>query len=112
MSTTRNLVNLSSVGKDFAARMILEDVTLGIADRDRIGVVGGNGQGKSTLLELIAGNETPDEGQVIRVGGLRNFVRTRFSFQNGMTIAAKHAIPDIAAGRHTSRHKRQIMFRC
>jgi ABC transport system ATP-binding/permease protein len=71
MSTTRNLVNLSSVGKDFAARMILEDVTLGIADRDRIGVVGGNGQGKSTLLELIAGNETPDEGQVIRVGGLQ-----------------------------------------
>ena len=71
MSTTRNLVNLSSVGKDYAARMILEDVTLGISDRDRIGVVGGNGQGKSTLLELIAGNESPDEGQVIRVGGLQ-----------------------------------------
>ena len=71
MSTTRNLVNLSGVGKDYAARTILEDVTLGIADRDRIGVVGGNGQGKSTLLELIAGSEQPDSGQVTRLGGLR-----------------------------------------
>ena len=61
MSTTRNLVNLSAVGKDYAARTILEDVTLGIAEGDRIGVVGGNGQGKSTLLELIAGSEQPGQ---------------------------------------------------
>ena len=71
MSTTRNLVNLSGVTKDYAARTILADVTLGIADGDRIGVVGGNGQGKSTLLELIAGPETPDSGQLTRLGGLR-----------------------------------------
>jgi ATP-binding cassette subfamily F protein uup len=70
MSTTRNLVNLSAVRKDYAARTILDDITLGIADRDRIGVVGGNGQGKSTLLAMVAGAETPDAGQVIRVGGL------------------------------------------
>jgi ATP-binding cassette subfamily F protein uup len=72
MSTgPRNLVNLNSVAKEYAARTILEGVTLGIADRDRIGVVGGNGQGKSTLLELISGEESPDNGQVTRVGGLR-----------------------------------------
>jgi ABC transport system ATP-binding/permease protein len=70
MSTTRNLVNLSAVRKDYAARTILDDITLGIADRDRIGVVGGNGQGKSTLLALVCGAEAPDAGQVIRVGGL------------------------------------------
>ncbi len=70
MSTTRNLVNLSGVRKDYAARTILENITLGIADRDRIGVVGGNGQGKSTLLGLISGAEEPDAGQVVRVGGL------------------------------------------
>ena len=67
----RNLVNLSSVSKEYAARMILDGVTLGIADRDRIGVVGGNGQGKSTLLELIAGAERPDSGLLTRLGGLR-----------------------------------------
>jgi ATP-binding cassette subfamily F protein uup len=71
MSTSRNLVNLSAVSKEYAARTILEGVTLGIADRDRIGVVGGNGQGKSTLLELISGAESPDGGQVTRLGGLR-----------------------------------------
>jgi ATP-binding cassette subfamily F protein uup len=71
MSTSRNLVNLSAVAKGYAARTILEGITLGIADRDRIGVVGGNGQGKSTLLELISGTETPDSGQVTRIGGLR-----------------------------------------
>ena len=71
MSTSRNLVNLSAVAKEYAARTILDGITLGIADRDRIGVVGGNGQGKSTLLELIAGTEAPDTGQVTRLGGLR-----------------------------------------
>jgi ABC transport system ATP-binding/permease protein len=71
MSTgPRNLVSLNLVTKEYAARTILEDVTLGVADRDRIGVVGGNGQGKSTLLELIAGSETPDSGQLTRLGGL------------------------------------------
>jgi len=71
MATPRNLVNLSAVGKDYAARTILDGVTLGIAEGDRIGVVGANGQGKSTLLELIAGVESPDRGQVTHVGGLR-----------------------------------------
>ena len=70
-SGARNLVNLSAVVKEYAARTILEGITLGIADRDRIGVVGGNGQGKSTLLELVSGDEQPDAGQVTRVGGLR-----------------------------------------
>jgi ATP-binding cassette subfamily F protein uup len=70
MSTPRNLVNLSRVAKEYAARTILEDITLGIAAGDRIGVVGGNGQGKSTLLELIAGTETADSGQVTRLRGL------------------------------------------
>ncbi|MDE3134448.1 MAG: ABC-F family ATP-binding cassette domain-containing protein [Acidobacteriota bacterium] len=74
MSTSRNLVNLSGVAKGYAARTILEQITLGIADRDRIGVVGGNGQGKSTLLALIAGAESPDSGQVTRAGGLRTGV--------------------------------------
>ena len=71
MGTTRNLVNLSQVSKGFAAREILTDVTLGIAEGDRIGVVGANGQGKSTLLDLIAGIEQPDSGLVTRLGTLR-----------------------------------------
>ncbi len=70
MSGPRNLVNLSGVAKGYAARTILNDVTLGVSAGDRIGVVGRNGDGKSTLLRLIAGTETPDAGGVTRSGGL------------------------------------------
>ncbi len=66
----RNLVNLKSVAKGYAARSILDDVTLGVAAGDRIGIVGRNGDGKSTLLRLIAGAETPDAGAVTRANGL------------------------------------------
>jgi ATP-binding cassette subfamily F protein uup len=70
MTSPRNLVNLKDVTKGFAARTVLEDVTLGISAGDRIGVVGRNGDGKSTLLQLIAGLEDPDSGAVTRSGGL------------------------------------------
>jgi ATP-binding cassette subfamily F protein uup len=70
MSGPRNLVNLSGVGKGYAARTILSDLTLGVAAGDRIGVVGRNGDGKSTLLRLIAGDEEPDAGAVTRTGSV------------------------------------------
>jgi ATP-binding cassette subfamily F protein uup len=73
----RNLVNLDSVGKIFAARTILEDVSLGVAAGERIGVVGRNGDGKSTLLRLIAGLEQPDMGLVTRTGDLTLGVLTQ-----------------------------------
>ncbi len=69
-TSPRNLVNLQSVSKGYAARSVLRDITLGISAGDRIGVVGRNGDGKSTLLRLIAGLETPDSGLVTRANDL------------------------------------------
>jgi ATP-binding cassette subfamily F protein uup len=66
----RNLVNLKDVAKGFAARSVLRDVTLGLSEGERIGVVGRNGDGKSTLMALIAGSEEPDAGAVTRSGGV------------------------------------------
>jgi ATP-binding cassette subfamily F protein uup len=66
-----NLVNLEGVGKTFGTTVVLDGVSLGIADGERIGVVGRNGGGKSTLLKLILGEETPDTGRVTRTGGIR-----------------------------------------
>ncbi|MDW5596190.1 ABC-F family ATP-binding cassette domain-containing protein [Conexibacter stalactiti] len=66
----RNLVNLKSVEKGYASRTVLDGVTLGINAGDRIGIVGVNGGGKSTLLKLIAGAEQPDRGAVTRITGL------------------------------------------
>jgi len=66
MAAPRNLVNLKSVGKGYGSRTVLQDVTLGVAAGERIGIVGRNGDGKSTLLRLIAGVEPPDAGIVTR----------------------------------------------
>jgi ATP-binding cassette subfamily F protein uup len=66
----RNLVNLKDVEKGYGSRSVLHGVTLGVAEGDRIGIVGRNGDGKSTLLRLIAGLEEPDAGDLTRVGGL------------------------------------------
>jgi ATP-binding cassette subfamily F protein uup len=52
-------------------RVLLDAVTLGIEDGDRIGVVGRNGDGKSTLLRILAGTQSPDEGRVTVRNGLR-----------------------------------------
>ena len=66
----RNLVNLKAVDKGYASRTVLTDVTLGVSAGDRIGIVGRNGDGKSTLLKLISGQEGPDRGQVVQTGTL------------------------------------------
>ncbi len=68
--TPRNLVNLKSVAKSYGSRSVLHEVTLGISAGERIGVVGRNGDGKSTLLQLIAGLEHPDSGALTRAGDL------------------------------------------
>jgi ATP-binding cassette subfamily F protein uup len=66
----RNLVNLKSVAKSYGSRSVLSEITLGVSAGERIGVVGRNGDGKSTLLQLIAGLEQPDSGALIRAGDL------------------------------------------
>src|SRR5215218_10014008 len=70
MAAPRNIVNLKDVAKGYGSRSVLRGVTLGVAAGERIGVVGRNGDGKSTLLRLIAGAEAPDAGTVTRAGGL------------------------------------------
>src|SRR5215210_1062262 len=66
----RSLVNLKDVAKGYGSRSVLRDVTLGVGAGDRIGIVGRNGDGKTTLLRLIAGVEQPDSGMVTQVAGL------------------------------------------
>jgi ATP-binding cassette subfamily F protein uup len=68
MPTARNLLNLKSVAKSYGSRQVLKDITLGVSAGERIGVVGQNGGGKSTLLRLIAGVESTDGGTLTRAG--------------------------------------------
>ena len=62
----RNLVNIESVSKAFDIRPLLAEVSLGVSEGDRIGIVGRNGSGKSTLMKVIAGIEPPDSGRVTK----------------------------------------------
>ena len=59
----RNLVNLHSVSKGYAGLDVLHELTLGVNEGERIGIVGANGAGKSTLLRMIVGVEEPDAGR-------------------------------------------------
>jgi ABC transport system ATP-binding/permease protein len=66
MAVARNLVNLNAVEKGYGTRSVLHEITAGVSAGDRVGVVGRNGDGKSTLLRLITGAEAPDSGVVTR----------------------------------------------
>jgi ATP-binding cassette subfamily F protein uup len=66
-----NLVNLENVSKSYGTTRVLESLSLGVAASERIGIVGRNGGGKSTLLRVLTGAETPDAGRVTRTGGVR-----------------------------------------
>ena len=65
------LLGCEKVRVDFPTKTVFEGVSLGVDEGDRIGIVGRNGDGKSTLLNLLAGTLEPDDGRVVRRGGVR-----------------------------------------
>jgi len=58
-----SLISLVRVGKDFGIKTLFENLTLHVGEKERLGLIGPNGAGKSTLLKLLAGQETPGEGE-------------------------------------------------
>jgi len=66
-----NLVSVENVSKSFGLKTLLDGVSLGVQTGDRIGVVGLNGGGKSTLLKVLTGQEQPDEGRVSQMNDIR-----------------------------------------
>ncbi|CAB5059330.1 MAG: ATP-binding cassette domain-containing protein [Actinobacteria bacterium] len=67
----RNLVNIEEVSKAFDIRALLENVSLGVSEGERIGIVGRNGSGKSTLMKVIAAIELPDKGRVTKANSVK-----------------------------------------
>lgn len=66
MIRNMNIINIEHLEKVYGEKVLFQDASLGIEDRDRIGIVGVNGTGKSTLLKLIAGLEEADAGNIVR----------------------------------------------
>jgi len=74
----RNLVNIEEVSKAFDIRALLERVSLGVSEGDRIGIVGRNGSGKSTLMKVIAATESPDQGRVTKANSVKIGLLSQF----------------------------------
>ena len=66
-----NILNIEHVNKIFGEKIIFDDVCCGIDSRDKIGIIGINGTGKTTLLKIIAGIEEADSGEVIKQNGIK-----------------------------------------
>ena len=61
-----NILNAENISKSYSEKILLKDISLGISEGDKIGVIGINGTGKSTFLKIIAGLEVPDEGKITK----------------------------------------------
>ena len=66
-----NILNIEHVNKIYGEKVIFDDVCCGIDSRDKIGIIGINGTGKTTLLKIIAGIEETDSGDIIKQNGIK-----------------------------------------
>lgn len=91
-----NLVNVEAVSKVYGTRALLDGVSLGVSEGDRIGVVGRNGDGKTTLIRMLARLEEPDTGRVTHNGGLRSGVLTQHDSLDPQATIRHEVIGDLA----------------
>lgn len=66
-----NIINIEHISKIFGDKVIFQDASCGIQEGDKIGIIGINGTGKNTFLNILAGKEETDEGSVVRQNGIR-----------------------------------------
>ena len=66
-----NLITLENISKSFSEKVLIDNISLGINDGEKIGIIGVNGAGKSTFLKVLAGIEEPDSGTIIKGNRVR-----------------------------------------
>ena len=89
------MLGCEKVRVDFPTKTVFESVSLGVDEGDRIGIVGRNGDGKSTLLSVMAGMLEPDEGRVLRNGAVRVGVLGQFDKLNDDDTVERAVVGDI-----------------
>ena len=81
------LINVRSISKAFGAAPLFQNVSFTVSEGDRVGLIGPNGSGKSTLLRILAGTETPDDGEIAVRKRLRmSYVEQESVFEPGATV--------------------------
>ncbi|MGB5983748.1 MAG: ATP-binding cassette domain-containing protein [Desulfobacterales bacterium] len=82
------MISVENLEKSFGARLLLDGISFRINSRERVGLVGRNGHGKTTLLRLIIGEERPDEGQIVIPKNYRlGYVRQHIEFSQPTVLA-------------------------
>jgi ATP-binding cassette subfamily F protein uup len=82
-----NLINVERATVGYGTRTLLDAVSLGVDDGDAVGVVGRNGDGKTTLLQVLTGTREPDSGRVTHTSGLSvGYLRQADDFAAGATV--------------------------
>lgn len=82
-----NFLTVEKLSKSFTDKILFDEISFGINEGDKIGVIGVNGTGKSTLLKIIAGVETADSGTITTMNGLRiGYLPQMPEFEEGMTV--------------------------
>ena len=79
-----NFLNIENLTKSYGDRLLMDDLTFGVDEGDKIGIVAKNGTGKSTLLRMLAGAEAADSGKI--------------TFRNGVRVAFLEQLPEFSPG--------------
>ena len=90
-----NILNIEHISKVYGEKVIFDDISCGIQEGEKIGIIGINGTGKSTLLRILAGLEEGDEGQVV----MQNGVHLAYLPQNPQFPADSTVLDYVADGR-------------
>lgn len=93
-----NLINIENVTKAYTERKLLDGASFSLQDGEKVGVIGINGTGKSTLLKIIAGIEEPDEGSVVRA----NHIVVRYLPQNPVFDGNMTILESVLSGADVS----------
>ncbi len=82
------LIHCQNISKSFGSKRLFNDVTIGVNDQDRVGIIGPNGSGKSTLVKIMAGHEMADSGIVTRRNHIRiAYIAQQSSFDPESTVS-------------------------
>ena len=92
-----NILNVEKVSKTYGEKELFNNISLGINSGDKIGLIGVNGTGKSTLLKIIAGVEEPDEGQVVKGRG----IELAYLAQTPLYYENENVLEYVMRGKHT-----------
>lgn len=82
-----NILSAEGISKSYSEKILFNDASIGISEGEKIGLIGINGTGKSTLLKILAGIENPDTGRIIKGNSFKiEYLPQNPSFENGLTV--------------------------